>query len=284
MNRFGTLLWWAILAGSLAAVALGFASGNSFGNAAIAQLHPRPARLPVPAAPRMLIRELHGPHSLDVADDERDPYDQAEAAVVERPPGWKADVHRGDPRVAVVVVDAGTAGTPARAFVSSPVPFTLVVPGGDDDGVLAAAKRAGKSVLVDAGAAGPADIRARIAAGAIGTLSDAAPDAAAAVVRATGKRGLVLDPLLDGGGASYRAARRAGVRALTRDVIADGRDGDPLIDALFGSALTRAQRSGVAVVLIHARPHSLAAAERFAVRALRDGVEIVPVDRLLARD
>jgi len=125
-------------------------------------------------------------------------------------------------------------------------------------------------------------LHARLRSGASGTLCDAAGDAARAAVAATGTAGIVLDPLLAGDGASYRAAREAGVRAVTRDVIVDGRDSDTLMDTLFLAALRRAQRTGVAAVLLHARPHSLAAAERFAVRAQRDGVDIVPIDQLPA--
>ena len=285
MSRFVNVFWTLILTGSLLALVAGFAGGRSFGGDAVAQLHPPPARAPVAdAVARDFERELHGVHSLDEAEDPRDAYDEAEDAVAARPAGWAPaafDPRETRPRVALVVVDAGTAGMPADAFVHSPIPFTLVVPAGEDDGALAAARTAGKAVLVDATGADAAAIGAGIRDGAIGTLSDAVGERAQTIVHATGIHAIVLDALLGDEGASYRNARAAGRIAFTRDVIVDGRDADPLMDTLFHAALLRAQRTGVAVVFLHARPHSLAAAERFALRAQRDGVDVVPLDRLV---
>jgi len=286
MSRFANVFWIAILSGSLLALVAGFAGGRTFGSAAVAQLHPPPPRAPVSdAVARDFARELHGAHSLDEAEDPRDDYDEAEDAVAVRPEGWAPasfDPRESRPKVALVVVDAGTAGTPADAFVHSPIPFTLVVSPSEDGGALQAAHAAGKVVLVDAAGADAAAIQAGIRAGAIGTLSDAVGERAQTVVRATGAHAIVLDALLGDDGANYRVARAAGVPACTRDVIMDGRDADPLMDVLLNAALARAQRTGVAVVLLHARPHSLAAAERFAIRAERDGVDIVPLDRIIA--
>jgi len=285
MSRFANVFWIVILAGSLLALAAGFLGGRSFGSAAVAQLHPPPPHAPLSdAVARDFERELHGVHSLDEADDPRDAYDEAEDAVAARPDGWAPatfDPRRDRARVALVVVDAGIAGTPADAFVASPIPFTLVVPADEKDGAMQAARTAGKAVLVDAAGAEPAAIQSRIRAGAIGELSDATGERARDVVRAAGTRAVVLDPLLGDDGESYRIAHEANMAACTRDVIVDGRDADPLMDALFTAALQRAQRTGVAVVLLHARPHSLAAAERFTLRAQRDGVDVVPLDRLL---
>jgi polysaccharide deacetylase 2 family uncharacterized protein YibQ len=287
MSRFANVVWVLVLTGSLLALAAGFLGGRSFGSAAVAQLHPPPPRAPVSeAVVRDVARELHGAHSLDEADDPRDDYDEAEDAVVARPAGWAPaafDPRRERARVALVVVDAGTAGTPADAFVSSPIPFTLVVPAGEQDAAVQTARAAGKVVLVDAAGADPAAIAGRIRAGAIGAISDATGARARAIVRAAGERSVVLDPLLGDDGASYRIARDARVAACTRDVIADGRDADPLMDALFHAALVRAERTGVAVVLLHARPHSLAAAERFTVRAARAGVDVVPLDHVVGQ-
>jgi polysaccharide deacetylase 2 family uncharacterized protein YibQ len=285
MSRFANVFWIAILAGSLLALAAGFFGGRSFGSAAVAQLHPPPAHAPVSdAVARDFERELHGAHSLDENDDPRDAYDEAEDAVAARPAGWAPgafDPQRERARVALVVVDAGTAGTPADAFVTSPIPFTLVVPASEGDGAMQAARTAGKAVLVDAAGADSAAIRARIHAGAIGALSAATGERAHEVARAAGTGAIVLDPLLGDDAASYRIAREANLAACTRDVIVDARDADPLMDALFHAALLRAERTGVAIVLLHARPHSLAAAERFTVRAARDGVDVVPLDRVV---
>jgi len=286
MSRFLSVFWTLVLTGSLLALAAGFAGGRSFGNAGVAALRPPPARAPVAdAVARDFERDLHGVHSLDEAEDPRDAYDEAEDAVAVRPRGWAPatfDPHRQRARVALVVVDAGLAGTAADAFVTSPIPFTLVVPADTDEDALHAARAAGKSVLVDAAGAAEDAVRARIRAGAVGIVSDATGDRAGADVRAAGTQAIVLDPLLDDDAASYRLARAANVRAYTRDVIADGRDADPLVDALFRAGLERAQRTGVAVILLHARPHSLAAAERFALQAQRDDIDLVPIDQLAA--
>jgi polysaccharide deacetylase 2 family uncharacterized protein YibQ len=286
MSRFANVFWVLVLTGSLLALAAGFAGGRSFGSAAVAELHPPPPHPPVSdAVARDFARELHGPHSLDEADDPRDAYDEAEDAVAARPDGWAPaafDARRAHARVALVVVDAGIAGTPADAFVTSPIPFTLVVPATETDAALQAARENGKAVLVDAGDASLDALRNRIRGGAIGALSDATGARARAIVRAAGRGSIVLDPLLDDDAASYRSAREANLAACTRDVIADARDDDPLMDALFSAALQRAQRTGVAIVLLHARPHSLAAAERFTVRAARDGVDVVPLDRVVS--
>jgi hypothetical protein len=284
MSRFANLFWIVVLTGSLLALAAGFFGGRSFGSAAVAQLHPPPPHAPVSdAVARDFERELHGAHSLDVADDPRDEYDEAEDAVALRPAGWAPaafDPRRDRARVALVVVDAGTAGTPADAFVTSPIPFTLVVPAGEKDEAVKSALAAGKAVLVDAAGTDPAAIAGRVRAGAIGVIGDATGERARDIVRAAGPHGVVLDTLLDDDGTIYDLAREAHLSAYTRDVIVDGRDADPLMDEIFGAALVRAKRTGVAVVLLHARPHSLAAAERFTVRAARDGVDVVPLDRL----
>jgi hypothetical protein len=287
MSRFLNVLWVLVLAGSLIALAVGYFSGRSFGSVALAQLHPPPPHAPVnDAVARDFARELHGAHSLDEAGDPRDEYDEAEDAVAARPDGWAPptfDPQRERARVALVVVDAGIAGAPAEAFLNSPVPFTLVVPASERNPAVQAARAAGKAVVVDAAGVVPATIRARIQAGAIGVLSDATGQRAREVARAAGPAGIVLDPLLGDDGASYRIAREANLAACTRDVIADGRDTDVLMDTLFGAALLRAERTGVAIVFLHARPHSLAAAERFTVRAARDGVDVVPLDRVVGR-
>jgi polysaccharide deacetylase 2 family uncharacterized protein YibQ len=285
MKRISTVFWSIVLGFALLAVGLGFAGGQSLGHAAVT-LHPRPAGVPSAPVARAFERQLSGAHSLDAADDPRDPYDGAEDPVAERPAGWAPrtfDATRTRPRVALVVVDAGTAGTPARAFLESPLPFTLVVPaGGDDGGITQDAAAHGKRLLIDAAGADPGAIRTALAHGAIGAIgSFAEAEDARPAVAALGARGIALDALLDGDG-FYRAARAARIPAFTRDVILDGRDGGTLLDALFGAALARAQRTGVAIVLLHARPHSLDAAERFAQRAERDGAELVPLDALVA--
>ncbi|GAC1404753.1 MAG: hypothetical protein NVSMB64_08480 [Candidatus Velthaea sp.] len=280
MNGFSTWLWSLILAGSTLAVLAGFAGGRSIGNAAPV-IHARATPLPAPAVARIVRRALTGAHSLDESDDGRDDFDRAEDAVAARPGGWAPahfDSRHDRPRVALVVVDAGVAGLSAQAFVDSPLPFALVVPAeGDDGGILQNAAHHHKSVLVDARSADAAAVTAARARGAGGALGDAR----AAAIAATLGGGVALDALLDDDAAFYQAARRANGPALTRDVIVDGRDGTPFLDAMFGSVLAIARRTGVAVAALHARPRTLAAAERFALQAQRDGVEIVPIEELV---
>jgi polysaccharide deacetylase 2 family uncharacterized protein YibQ len=205
------------------------------------------------------VRALFGAHSLDGAAEPRDAYDRAEDAVAQRPSGWAPthiDLTHERARVALVVIDAGIAGTPAHAFFDSPLPFTLVIPGDDAD-LIRSALAAGKHVLVS-------DPRGE------------------RLVTPNGTRAFVFDPLLGGDdGAAFHAAQRAHVAALTRDVILDARGDDPYLDALFNAAYAIAQRTGVATVALHARPQSYDAAERFAVRAARDGIDLVPLDALL---
>lgn len=67
-----------------------------------------------------------------------------------------------------------------------------------------------------------------------------------------------------------------------RDVIADARDDGRYIDFMLRDAMAIAQRHGSAIVLVHARPGTLAALERFAVRANRDGVDLVSLAQLAA--
>jgi hypothetical protein len=278
--------WWIVLLGSLGSVAAGFAGGRSIGGAAVATLHPRPATLPSPVKLRTFERALHGAHSFDAAADPRDAYDASDVAVAPREPGWASAPfdERDRARVVLLVVDAGIAGAPADAFIRSPLPFGIVVPaGGNDGGAGHAARARGKDVLIDAHDALPAQIAAARRRGALGIVGSFETDAAADVaVAAAGRGAFAIDMLLTGDAALYRRARAHGLAAVTRDVIVDARDTDPFLDEMFGVVLALARRTGVAVVALHARPHTLDAAERFALRAARDGVDVVPPSALAA--
>jgi len=285
MNRIGTIFWSLILGGSILAVVLGFAGGRTLGGATVHALHPKPATIPSPPVVRTLDRALHGPHSLDEAEDDRDTYD-GDDAVAARPAGWAPehfDSRRDRPRAALVVVDAGIAGTPARAFVDSPIPFAIVVPAdGDDDGIGHDALTKDKRVLIDVKDASAAQIETERKAGAAGIIAPGDGSSVSAVVTAAAGTGIAVDPLLESNAAFYRAARAHGALAVTRDVTVDARDTAPYLDAMFGAALAIAQRTGVVVVALHARPASLDAAERFVVRAQRDGIDVVPIDALVS--
>jgi hypothetical protein len=284
MNRIGTIFWSLVLGGSVLAMVLGFLGGQTLGGAGSLNLHAKAGALPPAPVPRALDRALHGPHSLDEAEDDRDAYDAADDAVAARPAGWAPqafDSRHDRPRVALIVIDAGIAGTPAQAFVNSPIPFAIVVPAGGDDGNTGFnAIHNGKRVLIDVKDASAAKLAADRKNGATGIIApgDGTP-ASPSIAPVAGE--IVVDPLLRDDAEFYRAARHHGASALTRDVTVDARDTTPYLDAMFGTALAIARRTGVAVVALHARPSSLDAAERFAVRAGRDGVDIVPIDELV---
>jgi hypothetical protein len=283
MNRIGTIFWSLVLGGSLLAMVLGFVGGQKLGGTGTQSLHPKPASLPSAPVPRALDRALHGPHSLDEAEDDRDAYDAADDAVAARPAGWAPqafDSRHDRSRVALIVIDAGTAGTPAKAFVDSTIPFAIVVPAGGDDGNTGFdAIQKGKRVLIDVKDASAATLATDRKNGAIGIIAPGDGSPAPASMVSAGE--IVVDPLLRDDAAFYHAARQRGALALTRDVTVDARDAAPYLDAMFGTALAIARRTGVAVVALHARPSSLDAAERFVVRAGRDGVDIVPIDELV---
>jgi hypothetical protein len=279
VSRAGTIAWWAILGSSLFAIGAGFAGGRSFGARV---LHPPPpprsAAPPVAIRVRALPRALHGARSLDPADDDPDRYGDPDRAVAARPPGPAApfDPGRDRPRIAVLVVDADRSASSALAFAQEPFPLAVALGPEVSNDDLQAVLAAGKTVLVACDGVAAAEVAAERRAGAAGILcSTGDPRRAAALVRANG-RGIVVDDLL-AGDALLRAARRAGVPALSRDVVADARDEPGYVEFLLGQALAIARRTGVAAVALHARPSSRAALERFAERAERDGADLVGV-------
>ena len=285
MPRILTWFWSLLLGSAILALVVGFAGGRSLSApSAHFRSHLAFAKPPPDVIPRKLDRQLIGAHSFDASEDDRDDFDRADDAVTRRPRGW-APLHfdplRERARIALVVVDAGIAGESANAFIESDIPFALVVPAvGDDGGILRDAASHQKAVLIDARSATAVAIaraRARGATGAIGEFSDRSR--ARSIVRAIGD-GIAVDALLGDDATFYKAARSARAVALTRDVTVDMRDSTPYLDAMLGSALAIARRTGVAVVALHARPRTYAAIERFVRRARNDDVDIVPIDRL----
>ncbi len=173
------------------------------------------------------------------------------------------------------------AGPELDLFTNSPLPFTVVVAPADDAASQASAdaRAAGKTVLVDASGAKPAQVEAlaRDAAGVIGSLS--AP-AARALVRVLPPGALVVDAALREDDRLADAARAPAYHVLWRDVIADARDEKAYVDFMLRDALAIAQRHGSAIVLVHARPQTFDALKRFADRVQRDGADIVPITAL----
>jgi polysaccharide deacetylase 2 family uncharacterized protein YibQ len=282
MKGVSMAFWSIVLLGSTVSIAGGFAGGRSIG--AADSLKPRAVdtQLPPPIAQRIVSRSLVGPHSLDAAMLD-DPYGDPERGVAAHPAERKNfDPRTERARVAVIVIDAGRAGPALATFVSSPLPLTLAVAPGDDDAqaTCAAIAQAGKTVVVDASSARPPAVAALLHAGAHGVIASLDAPQATALMHAVGSNAIVVDAALAEDDDLYRVARETAHRAVTRDVIADARDDAPYVDFMFTDALAIAQRTGTAIVAIHARTATYDALTRFADHAQRDGVDLVAVDNL----
>ncbi|HTJ26908.1 MAG TPA: divergent polysaccharide deacetylase family protein [Candidatus Limnocylindria bacterium] len=274
-----------MLAGSLLAIAVGYAGGHRFGTTALRPVpRTRVVALPEPIEPRDLPRALHGADSLDAADDDPDPYGDADRAVSARPGGWAPrafDARHEAARIAVLVVGGDRSATELAPFAGEPFPLAVLVPAQTGTETLRIAREAGMTALVDCAGADPTTIAALRGHGAAGIVCSTDDAARARALIAADRGGIVLDDLLEDD-ALYRAARAAGDVALTRDVTADARENAPYVDFLLGQALAIAQRTGVAIVAVHARPSSLRALERFAARARRDGARLVSLAGIAA--
>jgi polysaccharide deacetylase 2 family uncharacterized protein YibQ len=284
----GTVVWSIVLGGSLLAIGVGFAGGHSYGTAVLGppRIAPRPAPLPPDTIePRDLARMLRGARSLEAAEYDPDRYGDPDNAVAMRPRGWAPrafDARRERARVAVLLVDADRSASALGAFVAEPYPMAVVIAPVTPSAALRVAREAGQTALIACGDAAPAAIAVLRRAGAAGIACSTSDDARAGALVAANRGGLVVDDLLDGD-ALLRAARRAGVPAISRDVTADAREEGPYVDFLLMQSLAIAERTGVATVALHARPASREAFERFALRAQRDGVDLVGLGALPAR-
>ena len=277
-----TAFWAVVLLGSTLSIAAGFAGGRTV--VAAGALSTPPGFVlppPAPMQPEKFTRVLTGAHSLDAAD-EVDPYGDPTLGVAPHPwPPNAFDARTERAKIAILVVDGSRAGPELTAFTRSRLPFTVVVAPADDDAAdaSAAARAAGKPVLVDASAAKPAQVQA-LARDAQGVIASLDASAARALARVLPPDALVVDAGLredDRLAAIVRAPER---HVLWRDVIADARDERPYVDFMLRDALAIAQRHGSAIVLVHARPETFDALKRFADRAARDGADIVPITAL----
>jgi hypothetical protein len=284
MRGFSTAFWSVVLLGSTVSIAAGFVGGRSIGSAgslpvADARRADADDGLPAPLRQSALHRSLVGVHSLDAAAG-TDPYDDPGLGVTDRPgPARAFDGQAGRAKIAVIVVDAGRAGPGLDPFVSSPLPFAFAVAPSDDDarGTISTIVAAGKTALADAGGGTPAGVAGLVRAGAAGVLASLDPARATAALRAAGDGAYVVDAALSEDDGVRRAALALHRRLYTRDVIADARDDAPYVDFMLRDALAIAQRTGSAIVAVHARGSSFAALVRFADRARRDGADIVPL-------
>lgn len=279
MRGIGTAFWTLVLGGSLTAIGAGYAGGHHFALRALRFAAPTSAPLPEPIRPRALPRAVRGAESLAVVDDDSDRYGDPDDAVSARPPGWAPssfDLRRGRARIAVVVVGGDRSASALAPFAAEPFPLAVLVPPQAGTETLRIARSAGMTALIDCDGADLATIARLRRAGAAGIICSTDDIARARALVVADGGGIVLDDLrLDD--ALYRAARNAGRATVTRDVTADARDTPAYVDFLLGQALAIAQRTGVVVVVVHARPASLLALERFAARAKRDGAELVSV-------
>jgi hypothetical protein len=285
LNGLANAFWTLVLTGSLLTIALGYAGGHHFGTSALRPL-PRThvIALPEPVEPRDLPRTLHGADSLDAADDDADPYGDVDRAVSARPSGWAPrafDARHGAARIAILVVGGDRSATQLVPFASEPFPVAVLVPAESGTETLRIAREAGMTTLVDCAGADVATIAALRRRGAAGIVCSTDDAARARALVAADRGGIVLDDLLVDD-ALYHAAHAVGEVALTRDVTADARENPPYVDFLLGQALAIAQRTGVAIVAVHARPGSLRALERFAVRARHDGARLVSLAGIAA--
>jgi hypothetical protein len=281
-----TAFWSIVLVGSTVSIAAGFAGGRSIGSAGslpVAEAHQDDdGGLPAPLKQRTIRRSLFGAHSLDAAGG-TDPFGDPDVAVSERSATAGAFDSRNErAQIAVIVVDAGRAGPGLDPFVASPLPMTMAVAPGDDDAqsTVETLVAAGKSVVADATAASPGQVAALVRAGAGGVLASLPADRAAAVLHAAGPGAYVVDAALDEDDDVWRTARQLHRRVFQRDVIADARDESSYVDFMLRDALAIAQRTGSAIVAVHARSSSFDALTRFADRAQRDGADIVALSDL----
>lgn len=285
MKGVSTAFWSIVLLGSTVSIAAGFAGGRSIGSAGslpVAQAQQDDDALPAPLRQRAIRRSLFGAHSLDAAGG-TDPYDDPDVAVSARP-GATASFDGRDARakIAVIVIDAGRAGPGLDPFVNSPLPIAMAVAPGDDDAQSTVETLAaqGKIVVADASQASPAQVAALVRAGAGGVIASLGADRATAVLRAVDPKAFVVDAALAEDDDVWHAARAQHRQVYVRDVIADARDGSAYVDFMLRDALAIAQRTGSAIVAVHARTSSFDALTRFADRANRDGTDIVALTDL----
>ena len=284
MKGVSTAFWSIVLIGSTVSICAGFVGGRSIGSAGalpVADANKDDDGLPAPIRQRLLRRSLFGAHSLDAAGA-ADPYGDPELGVSERGRSTAFDPRNDRAKIAVIVIDAGRAGPGLDPFVGSPLPFTMAVAPGDDDAQSTAETivAAGKTVVVDASQAPPARVATLLHAGARGVIASLDQRRATDLLRGIDRNAFVVDASLAEDDDVVRAARALHRRVYVRDVIADARDDATYVDFMLRDALAIAQRTGSAIVAVHARTLTLNALSRFADRASRDGADIVALTDL----
>ena len=285
-------------------VALGAVAGGLFGNrslrptaaAAAKRGVSRPVAVPEPIVVAHLERVLSGAHSLERGDPDDDPSASVDTIVAARPRGWAAPfaphLHALS-KLALVLLGCGHEPEVERPFIESAIPLSIACdPRSDASAELVdLAHASGKLVLVEFAShdAGDHDARANLeeryldwhARGLLGTIDDGGgqgADALAAFLAA--HHGLAVDAMGHSGALFYRRARARRITALTRDVLADSRDERAYTAFMLGTAAGISRRTGVAIVMIHAKPRTYQEIEKFAVAAPRDDIQLVALDAL----
>jgi polysaccharide deacetylase 2 family uncharacterized protein YibQ len=280
-----TAFWSIVLVGATVSIGAGFVGGRSIGSAdalPVAEAHKSDSDgLPAPIRQHLLRRSLYGAHSLDAAGP-ADPYGDPELAVSERTRSTGFDPRNDRAKIAVIVVDAGRVGAGLDKFVNSPLPYTMAIAPGDDDAQSTAQTivAAGKTVVVDASHTTAAHVSALLHDGARGVIASLDERRARALLRAIDRNAFVVDASLSEDDDVVQAARALHRDVYVRDVTADARDDAAYVDFMLRNALALAQRTGTAIVAVHARTMTYDAVARFADRANRDGADIVALTDL----
>jgi len=294
MKRLVETLWVVVLVIAVGGLVGGFLGGRSIGRASSGNRSRQSARMPVPdaiVAPHFE-RVLSGPHSLDLADPDTSAL--LGDVVAARPRGWapvfSPHLHARS-KLALVLLDCGHEPTLEKPFIDSQIPFTIACdPKSDSAGELVERARAnGKTVLV---AFEPSDLsdhesRAMLeehyrswgAQGFIGTTDEESGVKALAAFLAA-HHGLAVDTLGEPAAVFFRYLKGRNVRVLTRDVTADGREEPAYTAFMLRTAVGISRRTGVALVVLHAKPRTYADVVKFAAFAARDDVELVAVTSL----
>lgn len=278
-----TTFWSIVLVGSTMAIGAGFVGGRSIGSADVLPVADRrhASDLPEPIRQKLMRRSLFGSHSLDAAGA-YDPYGDPELGVTQRAGTSTSSGDGARARIAVIVVDAGSAGSGIDPFVTSPLPLTMAVAPGDDHAQSTAQSivAAGKNVIVDASHASSASVNRLLHDGAHGVIASLDEEHAAALLHGIDRNAFVVDAVLAEDDGMSQAAHALHRRLFVRDVIADARDDRAYVEFMFRDALAIAQKTGTAIVAVHARTMTYDALSRFADRAERDGADIVALSDL----
>lgn len=299
MKRAVELFSVVILVVSLGAVAGGFFGNRSLGSTAAAAAKRgivRPVPVPEPIVVAHFERVLSGAHSLERGDLEDAPLADVDNIVVARPRGWAPPFapHLHAPsKLALVLLGCGHEPEVERPFIQSTIPLSIACdPKSDASAELVdLAHASGKLVLVEFESrdAGDHDARANLedryrawhARGFLGTVDEGGgPGADALAMYLAAHQGLAVDAMGQSGALFYRRARARRITALTRDVLADSRDERAYTAFMLRTAVGISRRTGVAVVMIHAKPRTYQEVVKFAVAAPRDDIQLVPLDAL----